>query len=225
MSHNIDVLYAFTNAYNDGMFCSNIKNDGDVDQIIRSLCSCNCCSRHMICRHDYDKIKLLFTNTDVSKTADIINTIEHETNYVNNTGSKFIFLNSFMNIESMISENDDIKSIDVAKLKDEVSLLIRSNNEMMNTISKPKENKLICNIFKMKIMTLLTCWIEQNNNNDKMSSELKELFGWAMDIYEASKEVNKELKTIECTCGCRSFVRSMLMVYGKDIDKNTQLVI
>ena len=57
-----------------------------------------------------------------------------------------------------------------------------------------------------------------------MSLELKELFGWAMDIYEASKEVNKELKTIECTCGCRSFVRSMLMVYGKDIDKNTQLI-
>ena len=57
MSHNIDVLHAFTKAYNDEMFCSNIKNDGDVDQTIHALCSCNCCSRHMICRHDYDKIK------------------------------------------------------------------------------------------------------------------------------------------------------------------------
>lgn len=224
MSDNIDILHAFTNAHDDGMFCSNIKNRGDAHKNIETLCSCNCCPRHMVCRPTYDQIKLLVTNTDVSKTTDIIKTIEHETNYVNNTGSKFIFLNSFMNIESIISENSDIKKIDIDNFKGEVSLLIRSQYEMMNTISKPEENKLICNMFKLKIMSLLSCCIEKNKNNDEMSLELKELFGWAMDIYEASKEVNKELKTIECTCGCRSFVRSMLMVYGKDIDKNIQLI-
>ena len=217
MSHNIDVLHAFTKAYNDEMFCSNIKNDGDVDKTILALCSCNCCPRHMTCRPEYDKIKILIDNTDAAKTADIIHMIESETLFLNNTSDKFIFVKSFMDMGTMIVEMDDIKEEDIVKLQQVVALVLKNFTGMMKTFNETNEIKLICNIFKLKLTTILSCDTKDNENKSTIPEELKEVFDWAMDVYEASKEVSKELTTTGCGCGCRSFIRSMLMVYMRDI--------
>lgn len=222
MSHNIDVLHAFTKAYDDKMFCSNIKNGVSIDQTILALCSCNCCKRHMTCRPEYDKIKNLIDNTDVAKTDEIIRMIEYETLFVNNTSDKFIFVKSFMDMGTMIVEMNDIKEEDMDKLRQVVALVLKNFTGMLNTFNETNETQLICNIFKLKITNILSCDTKDNENKSTMSEELNVVFEWAMDVYEASKEVSKELTNAGCVCGCRSFIRSMLMIYREDAEQKVK---
>lgn len=225
MTDNIDVLHAFTKAYDDEMFCSNIKKNGNIEQTIQSLCSCNCCPRHMTCRPDYDKIKVLIDNTDATKTDEIIRMIEYETIFINNTSNKFVFFKSFMDMSSIIGDMLDIKDEDYDKIQQLVELVLENFCIMMNTFNSPMENQLIGKIFKIKLTSILSYDTEDKESAPKMSVELNTLFEWAMDMYQASRDIsnieNRDFKSDginnSCVCGCRSFVRSMLTVYSEEI--------
>ena len=130
----------------------------------------------------------------------------------------------------MIGDIVDIKDEDEDKIQQVVEMVLENFSIMMNTFNSPMENQLICKIFKIKLTSILSCDTEDKESVPKMSVELNTLFEWAMDMYQASRDIsnieNRDFKSDginnKCVCGCRSFVRSMLMVHCEEAEQKVK---
>lgn len=212
-------------------------NKGDVPKtILKKLCNCQCCSRHMSCKPEYEMIKIIIENKDKDEIKKIKDCVLDDIVFMGIESTKINFAKSFSDITLYLKDKKRISEEMETEIHTKIEIIMATFYNLVTTFNDGSDIKILCNIFEYKLMNLVMDEKFLSIDENKKMDVFDELMSWCMNMYNDLKnvfyfhimqidnfkkgELNDYKNETLCNCNCRHFLRDLLIRYFHEKSKD-----
>jgi hypothetical protein len=214
-------------------FEPDLKSDDKAKIKLKKMCECNCCTRHMSCKPEYNVFKILSENKDRDEVEKIKEHVKSDIVFMGDESVKFYYSQAGFEMIEFLKNKKEITEGDEEKFQQILNSVLSMFYKLIITFNDVSEVKILCNIFEYRLMTLAMNETFLQADEKVKEDVIEELMKWGVECYDNLKEMfhfqskqseifkkgemnNYKSETL-CRCSCRHFVRRLLVEYTNSI--------